>query len=445
MIKDQQAIEVVERSRLLALLGIVIGITLLLSFWAPPVSFPTLVLVYGLFFISLRLIARLHRQRNTLSNGVLIAQPDRWPKVSILIPAHNEASVIARTVMSTLKLDYPDYEVLVIEDRSTDDTANILRELKISAESRFSYFTRPNGATPGKSAVLNDALPYVQGEILCILDADAIVEPDFLKRLIPYFREDTIGAVQAKKALLNPHQNWLTLCQQHEYALDTYLQVRRDTLYGAVELRGNGMLVKREVLQALGGWNEHSLSEDLDLCTRMHASGWDLRYVPTAQVWEEGLTDLQPLIRQRLRWTEASIIRYLENAEQLLFNSRVAFRTKLDMMQFVFEFLAPIWLLLENLLLIFKWATGQLSGAPVLFSSASLLILSAYFLFATYQGISRFNQVSLFQALKGTIITYLYLSLLWLPIVFILFIRILFQSERNLKWEKTPHYGVAIE
>ena len=347
--------------------------------------------------------------------------------------------------MSVLKLDYPDYEVLVIEDRSTDDTANVLRKLKSSSESRFSYISRPEGSTPGKSAALNDALSHVQGEILCILDADALVEPDFLKKLIPNFCESTIGAVQARKTLLNPHQNWLTLCQKYEYALDNYLQVRRDSLHGAVELRGNGMLVKREVLEALGGWNEYSLSEDLDFCTRMHASGWDLRYIPTVQVWEEGLTDLRPLIRQRLRWTEASLIRYLENAGQLLFNRKLAFRTKLDMMQFVFEFVSPIWMLLENLLLIFRWATGQLSGTPVLFSSAALLVLSIYFFWATFQGIHRFNQASIFQALKGTVITYLYLSILWLPIVFILFARILFQSERNLKWDKTPHYGVAVE
>lgn len=445
MIKDNQSVEAVERGRLFGLIGLILTITLLLSFWAPPISLPTLIMAYGSFFISLRLIARLHRRRRDLPKAANPARPEGWPKVSILIPAHNEASVIARTVKNVIKLDYPDYEVLVIEDRSTDDTAKILRELKALTESHFSYVSRSNGSTPGKSAVLNDALAYVQGEILCILDADAIVEPDFLKRLIPYFSENTIGAVQAKKALLNPRQNWLTLCQQYEYSLDTYLQVRRDTLHGAVELRGNGMLVKREVLETLGGWNEYSICEDLDLCTRMHASGWDLRYVPTVQVWEEGLSDLQPLLRQRLRWTEASIIRYLENAGQLLFNIRVAFRTKLDMMQFVFEFLAPVWLLLENLLLVFKWATGQLSGTPVLFSSAALLVLSAYFLWATYQGISRFNQVSTLQALKGTVITYVYLSMLWLPIVFILLFRILFQSERNLKWDKTPHYGVALE
>lgn len=445
MIKHKRTIEVVERSRLSALLGIIVTITLLLAFWVPSVSFLSLLLAYGLFFITLRVIARYHKRRKAPARTDLPALPGHWPKVSILVPAHNEESVIGKTIENLLKLDYPSYEVLVIDDRSTDDTGNILRQLKSStASNRFSYFSRLNGDRPGKAAVLNDAFPQSQGDILCIFDADAIVEPDFLIRLIPYFTEG-VGAIQARKVLLNPHQNWLTLCQRYEYLLDAYLQSQRDSLQGAVELRGSGMLLRREALETLDGWNEASLTEDLDFCTRMHAAGWDIRYVPQVQLWEEGLTSLAPLLRQRLRWTEGSIIRYLENAGGLLLNHRVAFRTKLDMMQFVFEFLAPVWLLAENLLLISRWAAGQLSGVPVLFSSSALLVLSAYFFWATYQGITRFGPASFRQALKGTILTYLYLSLLWLPIVFVLIGRILIRRERNLAWEKTPHYGVAIE
>jgi cellulose synthase/poly-beta-1,6-N-acetylglucosamine synthase-like glycosyltransferase len=177
----------------------------------------------------------------------------------------------------------------------------------------------------------------------------------------------------------------------------------------------------------------------------MHMTGWDIRYVSSVPVYEEALLFLSPLIRQRIRWTEGSLIRYLENVEDVIFNPQVAFRTKLDLLQFVFEFMAPLWLLSENLLMVINWLNGALPSAPVLYSASALLVLTFYFIWALYQGISKFSHLSLFETAKGIVATYFYLSLLWLFIVFFLLGRILFQKKRNLKWHKTERCGMVLK
>ena len=237
MAETSLKIEVVERKRFFVLLFSMLLIAFLLVTWSPRVSNWALFIGYGLYFASARLFARAHRRRGKRPETLPC-----WPKISVLIPAHNEESVIFKTVQLALNLDYPDYEVLAIDDRSTDGTLNTLRTLQIeNVGKRFQIVCRSEKAMPGKAAALNEALPHCQGEVLCVLDADAWVGPDFLKALVPYFSVSDVGAVQARKELLNPYQNWLTRCQQYEYALDAHLQFCRDAVQSCVELRGNGM------------------------------------------------------------------------------------------------------------------------------------------------------------------------------------------------------------
>jgi hypothetical protein len=177
----------------------------------------------------------------------------------------------------------------------------------------------------------------------------------------------------------------------------------------------------------------------------MHIAGWDIRYEPTATVREEGISTVAALLRQRIRWTEASVIRYLENAQQILFNQKLAFRTKMDASLFIFEFIGPVWLFLENILVIARWLTGHLTTPPLLFAAPAMTVLCSYFVYASFLGIYRYDKAGLGRSIQGTAMVYFYLSFLWLPIVFYLFFKILTRKERDLFWNKTPHYGVAVK
>lgn len=101
------------------------------------------------------------------------------PFVSIMIPAHNEETVIAHTIETVLKLDYPNFEIIAIDDRSSDNTASVIKDIERQYPEKVKAFIRSKDAFPGKSAVLNDALEIAKGEAILVFDADATMDSDF--------------------------------------------------------------------------------------------------------------------------------------------------------------------------------------------------------------------------------------------------------------------------
>ena len=123
--------------------------------------------------------------------------------------------------------------------------------------------------------------------------------------------------------------------------MDTHLQIGRYAVKGAVELRGNGELIKKQALIDIGGWNNETITDDLDMSTRLHIKGWDIRFVQDACVYEEGVVTFPALIRQRRRWTEGSIRRYLEYIWDVLFTRDMSLRVGFDLIAYISEFLLP--------------------------------------------------------------------------------------------------------
>ena len=258
-------------------------------------------ILYGIYMN----LATKHKKRKRAKHPVVINEDYRL-FVSILIPAHNEESVISHTVENILNIDYENYEVIVIDDRSSDNTPLVIQKLEEKYD-RVKAFIRPHNAFPGKSAVLNDAMKLAKGEAILVFDADATVEPNFLKLMLAELEPADVGAVQARKVIRNKDVNILTRCQNNEYTFDCNLQTGRDSVKGAVELRGNGELIKRVALEDIDGWNNDTITDDLDMSTRLHIKGWDVRFCLDAVVYEEGIIYLIPLFRQRRRWLEGSI------------------------------------------------------------------------------------------------------------------------------------------
>jgi 1,2-diacylglycerol 3-beta-glucosyltransferase len=237
---------------------------------------------------------------------------DALPTVSLLVSAQNEESVVAQLAANLCQLDYPPdlYEVWVIDDRSTDRTPQLLDELAQQyPQLRVLHRTSGGG---GKSGALNQVLPLTKGELVGVFDADAQVEPGFLRLVANYFRRSQVGAIQLRKVVANTDTNWLTQGQSIEMALDAYLQQQRITIGGIGELRGNGQFVRRQALADCGGWNEETITDDLDLTLRLHLKGWDIDLANSPVVLEEGVTSLKALWHQRNRWAEGGYQRYLD-------------------------------------------------------------------------------------------------------------------------------------
>ena len=360
------------------------------------------------------------------------------PFVSIMIPAHNEESVIATTVETVLKMDYPNFEIIAIDDRSTDNTSSVLKDLEKKYPNKVIALVRPKDAFPGKSAVLNDALKLAKGEAILVFDADATMEPDFLTNLVYELEPKDVGAVQARKIVRNKDVNLLTRCQNNEMTMDTHLQVSRDSVKGAVELRGNGELIKRTALEDIGGWNNYTITDDLDMSTRLHIKGWDVRFCANTAVYEEGIMYLFPLYKQRRRWLEGSIRRYLEYFWDILTSKKMSMRVRIDMIAYISEFIMPGWFIIEVAILlgkvIFKDAPTHILMSSVIMGC----IIGFGFLMACRYSLRRYDNISRTDALIQSVYTSAYLLIIWFPLVFFIGFKILF-LKKDMKWGKTAH------
>lgn len=386
-------------------------------------------------------LSTLHKRRKLKKNPQIINENYK-PFITVMIPSHNEESVISKTVENVLQMEYENFEIIVIDDRSEDNTATVIKNLEAKYEN-VTALVRDKSAYPGKSAVLNDALILAKGEAILVFDADARIEPDFLSKLVVHLEPEDVGAVQARKVIINKDYNFLTRCQNNEYTLDANFQAGRDAVKGAVELRGNGELIKRTALEDIGGWNNYTITDDLDMSTQLHIKGWDVRFCPEAIVYEEGIIYLIPLFRQRRRWLEGSIRRYLEHFGEVLNSRDMSLRASLDMTAYISEFIMPIWLIMEIFFQIFRVAT---KSAPTNCILSSLIVgagIAVCFTLAARYSLRRFDNLSRFQALKQAIETSLYLFFIWFPVVMFICFKILF-LKKDMNWGKTTH-GLVLE
>jgi len=270
------------------------------------------------------------------------------PWVTLLVAARNEAPVIASTIAGLLRQDYamggvPHFDVLVVDDGSSDETGALARKAGGHLPERLVVLRRdPDDGPRMKAAALSYAHPQVRGEVIGVVDADATVAPDFVSRVMEAWRsEPDAGAIQAQRRAHNRAAGWLAAAQDEELLMDMASQCGRRATDGTAELRGNGMFVRREALERVGGWNPTALTEDLELSTRLVAEGERIALAPLAEVDEEAVTSLPALWRQRLRWAEGSIRRLIDLGPGLLRARHVPVGRKLDFLAFTAEFLIP--------------------------------------------------------------------------------------------------------
>ncbi len=357
-----------------------------------------------------------------------------WPYVSLLVAAKNEERVIGKLVESLLHIDYPKarYDLWIIDDYSTDKTPQILDDLA-QRYPRLQVVHRGPEALGGKSGALNLVWPKTQADILAVFDADAHVPGDLLRHVVPLFDPALgyakVGAVQVRKAIANARTNFWTRGQKAEMALDSYMQERRIAVGGIGELRGNGQFVRRSALAECGGWNEETITDDLDLTIQLHLQQWDIGLLFTPAVEEEGVTSALSLWHQRNRWAEGGFQRYLDYWRQLAQN-RLGWKKSIDMAGFwVIQYMMPA-VALPDLAIALTRHRLPIFG-PV---TALTVAMSGVGMFTTLR---RAEQTSVFSAAIQTVRGTLYM-LHWVLVIATMAVRISVRPKR-LKWVKTIH------
>lgn len=226
------------------------------------------------------------------------ASSRQTPRVSVVVPAYNEEVGVAGTVLSLAASNYPDLEIVVVDDGSTDRTADVIADL---AET-IPGLQLVQQVNAGKAHALNNGVARASGSILVLIDGDTVVEPTTVARLVRPFSDPGVGAVSGNAKVGN-RSGLLGRWQHVEYVSSFNLDRRFQDVTNTVNtIPGAVGAFRREVLDEVGGVPADTLTEDTDLTVMIGLAGWRVAYQPDARAWTEAPSDLTSLWRQRYRW-----------------------------------------------------------------------------------------------------------------------------------------------
>jgi poly-beta-1,6-N-acetyl-D-glucosamine synthase len=234
-----------------------------------------------------------------------VPELESYPMFSILVPCHNEQAQIGDTIEQLLQLDYPSYEIIAVDDGSTDRTAQEIRRLCRRHAVLRAVYLKEN---QGKAAALNIATLAARGEFLLTLDADALLTPDALRWIAWHFVYfPRVGAVTGNPRILN-RTSLLAKIQTGEFATIIGLIKRTQRLLGKV-LTVSGVVAafRKTALHSVGYWDTDMITEDIDITWKLENHFWDVRYEPRATCWIYVPETLKGLWRQRMRWSQGGV------------------------------------------------------------------------------------------------------------------------------------------
>src|SRR3954465_10349122 len=233
--------------------------------------------------------------------GDAVLEPEGgWPGVSVLIPAYNEEAVIATSVRAALNSDYPQFEVLVLDDGSTDDTEAAAIEAA-AGDSRLRVLRDP--VNRGKAEQLNDGFARAQHGLVMVTDADTHMHPHAIRFLVARIESSPVLAGVAGAPHVTNRNGLLCAMQVLESAAIIGLIRRTQSLTGRVGVVAGVLAVfRRDRVLAVGGYDGQMATEDIDLSWRLLSAGWQTAYEPRALVGMQVPSSLSALWAQRKRW-----------------------------------------------------------------------------------------------------------------------------------------------
>jgi cellulose synthase/poly-beta-1,6-N-acetylglucosamine synthase-like glycosyltransferase/peptidoglycan/xylan/chitin deacetylase (PgdA/CDA1 family) len=307
--------------------------------------------------------------------------PDPPPSVTVLIPAHNEESVIVQTVTSVLLSDLKDLHIIVVDDGSTDQTGDLLVS-NFAHESRVRIIHQVNR---GKSAALSLALSQADTEIVVTIDADTEIEADAISKLVRHFSDPTVGAVAGNVKVGN-RSRWLTRWQALEYITSQNMEKRAFDLLNCITVVPGALGAwRKKAIEDAGGISADTVAEDADLTIAIRRLGWRISYDEEAIAWTEAPETAGQLIRQRFRWTFGTLQSFWKHGDTLL---RPKYGTlgwvalpNIFVFQLVLPLISPIIdLMFFGSLILWGLAQFRVTHLPQLWTSADVQKSVLFFL-----------------------------------------------------------------
>lgn len=273
----------------------------------------SLITMWIVIFVNILLVIGGYRYSHEMEETIIDTHLEEYPFVSIMVPAHNEGIVIEKTVRSLLSLDYPAerYEVIIINDNSSDNSAQILKRIQDEKPAVTLKVINTDAVTggKGKSNALNIGFNISKGEYLAIYDADNTPEKKALKYLVVTLsRNEDLGAVIGKFRTRNKSYNLLTRFINIETLFFQWMaQAGRWKLFKLCTIPGTNFLIRRSIIEEIGGWDTKALAEDTEISFRIYRMGYKIMFMPKAVTWEQEPQTFKVWFKQRTRWVKGNI------------------------------------------------------------------------------------------------------------------------------------------
>jgi len=246
-----------------------------------------------------------------------VPSPSRLPPVSVILPAYNEEKTLAKSIRSILSLDYPRrlLDIIVVNDCSTDRTGEIAESFR-----KEGVRVLHNKRNVGKAAGLNRGIAAAKHELIATVDADSIVEPPIIRKMVGYFSDPGVASVTPALKVWK-HGGMLEKMQHAEYLLNVFLRKILSFLDSIHVTPGVFSMYRKSVLKEIGGFDEGNLTEDLEVALNIHRHGYRIEnnldacsYTLCPRKWRQ-------LFRQRIRWYRGAIQNTIKH-RHLFFNPR---------------------------------------------------------------------------------------------------------------------------
>lgn len=285
-------------------------------FWFGLIWYISSILIYGVYGIVMS-VYDLRRIRQHEKNK----ESSYTPLVSVLIPAYNEQKDIAKAVLSVKQTTYPNKEIIVIDDGSTDETGHIVNRL-ISKNDDNEKLRLLKQTNSGKGAALNYGLNNANGELVMVLDADSAVSKSSISRMVSAFKDDRVIALAACTHI-GKYKNFVGLLQRLEFIYAFELKKALPVLNINIIVGGVGSTFRRDSLLSVGGYDSDTPTEDMDLTMKLIEhfgnQNYIIGYASDVDVYTQPVKTFRQLVNQRFRW-RMGFDEVLFKYKKLLFN-----------------------------------------------------------------------------------------------------------------------------
>ncbi len=322
---------------------IIITLPLTVLTWSGLFVYSSIVsLVIFLFILLIRYFGTLFMAYFYITRYTVQDKEGYFPFVSIIVPVFNEGKVLRASIESLLDIDYNNYEIIIVNDGSTDDTAVVGETLVGYQKGRngmvkVSLLNKPNG---GKSKALNAGIQYSDAQFVLCMDGDSQLTPNTLRMAVRHFTDPYIGAVAGNVKVQN-RKKVMTDLQALEYLEGLNMARSAQGFLQLVNIiPGPIGLFRKTALRDAGFYSSDTFAEDADVTLKILAKGWKIVYEPNAVAYTEAPETIYQLLKQRYRWTRG-ILQAVRKHKKYLYNPTMNFNNSFVLWSMFYE--ALIW------------------------------------------------------------------------------------------------------